>query len=248
MIINLVKKIASYILRSNEYKLARRYNLVSVNSGLYYLRSLGFNPNLVIDIGAFEGYWSKSTSKIFTDSKYMLFEPQHEKSNIISENMRGAKYVLENQLLGAVDNDVVSFYKMGTGSSYYPENTNANRVEIKIKTLTLDTYIKTNKIELINTLLKLDTQGSELDILKGAKLSLSKIDIILIELSLVQYNFNAPKYLEILQYLEEENFVLFDILDIHRSNKSSLPLQFDGIFVNTNSDFYKLNVIADNYL
>jgi FkbM family methyltransferase len=242
------KRLLSFLLKRNEYKIARKYNLISVNSGLYYLKSLGYNPISIIDVGAFEGYWSKSASKIFTSSKFYLFEPQSDKSNIINKNMYGTNLNLSNQLLGALDNELVSFYKMGTGSSYYPENTDAERIEISLKTLTLDTFVSSNKIELNNSILKLDTQGSELDILKGAKSSLKEIDFILIELSLVNYNFNAPSYLEILNYLEKEDFVLFDILEIHRSIKNSLPIQFDGIFVNVNSEFYRKNVVPTNFI
>ncbi len=248
MIFSILKRVVSYLLKNNNYAFARKYNLISVNSGLYYLKSIGYEPHTIIDVGAFEGYWSKSASKIFKDTVFYLVEPQNDKKDIIDLNMSNVNYHFSNQLLGALDDQDVSFYKMGTGSSYYPENTDAARIEVKLKTLTLDTFFKSNNIQLKKSLLKLDTQGSELDILKGAKLSLKEIDFILIELSLVNYNLNAPTYLEILSYLNSEGFVLFDILEIHRSNKNSLPLQFDGIFVNVGSTFYDKNVKPANFI
>jgi FkbM family methyltransferase len=248
MILNYFKKALSIILKFDNYKIARKYNLISVKSGLYYLKSLGFYPKTIIDVGAFEGYWSKSVNLIFKDSRFYLVEPQVEKIEIIKNNVKGNNFKVFNTLLGKNDNEVKLFYQMGTGSSYYYENTFATREEVEIKTVSLDTFVLENDIKLEDTILKLDTQGSELDIIRGGENSLKKIDFLLIELSLVNYNLNAPNYLEILNYLNENDFVLFDVLEIHRSNQISLPTQFDGLFVNKKSSFYEKNIKKENFI
>ena len=62
-------------------------------------------------------------------------------------------------------------------------------------------------------LIKIDTQGSELNILKGSIEIVEKTKFLLLELSVVEYNFNAPTYLQVIKYLEENNFKLIDIFD-----------------------------------
>ena len=47
---------------------------------------------------------------------------------------------------------------------------------------------------------------------------------------MVEYNFNAPGYLQVIKYLEENDFKLIDILDLHYSNGSLI--QIEGFFAN----------------
>ena len=45
----------------------------------YFLRlkSLGFEPDLVLDIGAFFGTWTLDCLRVYPNAKYVLFELAH---------------------------------------------------------------------------------------------------------------------------------------------------------------------------
>lgn len=96
------------------------------------------------------------------------------------------------------------------GNSYYKENTPhyLNCVEEVRKTNTLDNmYGDNHQFDLV----KLDTQGSELDILKGGDKFLENVKGLIIEETvLYDFNTNAPKDLDIKNYLEKKGFVLVD--------------------------------------
>ena len=79
-------------------------------------------------------------------------------------------------------------------------------------------------------LIKIDTQGSELEILKGGKRIIKKTKFLLLEISIAEYNLKAPQCQQVLKYLEDNNFLLVDIFDLHYRNGSLT--HFDGFFVN----------------
>ena len=63
-------------------------------------------------------------------------------------------------------------------------------------------------------IIKLDVQGSELDILKGGMIFMEKADFILSECSLVEYNVGGPSFDEQLEFFNNNNFNFVDIIDL----------------------------------
>ena len=51
---------------------------------MYRLKSLGFTPHTVLDVGANNGEWSKLVSSIYSGAFFTLIEPQEEMSPFLS--------------------------------------------------------------------------------------------------------------------------------------------------------------------
>ena len=87
-------------------------------------------------------------------------------------------------------------------------------VTYKVHTITLDSFVKKNKIQSID-ILKIDIEGSEYELLKGAKntLNKNKIKIILVEI-LAKKNFYIKKEKKILNLLKKRNFTLLKQVNI----------------------------------
>ena len=87
-------------------------------------------------------------------------------------------------------------------------------VTYTVHTITLDSFVKKNKIKSID-ILKIDIEGSEYELLKGAKntLNKNKIKIILVEI-LAKKNFYIKKEKKILNLLKKRNFTLIKKVDI----------------------------------
>lgn len=210
------------------------------------LRNEGFKPKTVLDIGAWRGKWARSFTQIFPYSDIILFE-----ANPISKPyLESSNYIFFNKLLWKYANIEKEFYTLidelsniNTGSSLYLENTPVYNEETtvvkKLKTDTLDNIISENKITNIN-FIKIDVQGSELDIFEGASKMFENnfIEFILMELSLREYNKGTPDFYQYLNYMEKKGFYPFDIYEIHEWQER--VLQIDVLFVNKYSDFYKL--------
>jgi FkbM family methyltransferase len=100
----------------------------------------------------------------------------------------------------------------GPGNSYYLEDTHhyVNTPSEQRTTNTLDNmYGDSFTFELI----KMDTQGSELDIIKGGKHLIERTKGIILEENVYRYNFGAALHSEIKEYMESIGFVLAELLD-----------------------------------
>ena len=143
----------------------------------------------------------------------------------------------------------VNWYQMkNTGDSIYKEKTHYfNNCEIiKRQTIDLNTLIVENNIlqESKNILIKIDCQGAEIPILKGASSILNKTDFIILEIPLFgQYNQGVPTFLKHIEFMDSIGFVTYDILESHYINHFNM--QVDVLFINKN---HKFNTIVNELL
>ena len=99
------------------------------------------------------------------------------------------------------------------------------------KSTTLDNIVKKENLPLPD-FLKIDTQGSELDILRGSKKSISKCSLIYLECPIIEYNLKAPKLNEYIDYLNLIDFVPYDVCEIHKID--NVLIQIDILFIKKN--------------
>lgn len=78
-----------------------------------------------------------------------------------------------------------------------------------------------------------------MDILRGAGNLLMGINFILLELSMLEYNKNAPLYIDVINYLESKNFTLWDIAELSRRSDSLFAFQGDFLFINRGTSIFK---------
>lgn len=103
--------------------------------------------------------------------------------------------------------------------------------EVEVETVTLDSFIKENNITHIE-ILKLDAQGGEFDIIKGAKeiLSNEKVSLIYTELIMCPTYKSQHKLNEYLTLLDSLGYHFLDFFNpIRRHNQL---IQSDIIFLN----------------
>jgi hypothetical protein len=122
-------------------------------------------------------------------------------------------------VLSDEDNKEIKFYQNDSligGNSYYRENTHIGDDYSKSfyppenylikKTKTLDTVVKERNFPQPD-LIKIDVQGAELDVLKGAVNTLRNTKCLIVELQHAQYNIGAPLSDVTKQYLENNGWV-----------------------------------------
>ena len=105
-----------------------------------------------------------------------------------------------------------SHFGLAAGSARWRNMLRQREVQ-KVKTITLDKWAEQNKINSID-FLKLDTQGTELEILKGAEhlLASGKINVIKTEFSMMPVYKSQPHFSEIDTHLRNLGYVLVDSL------------------------------------
>ena len=83
--------------------------------------------------------------------------------------------------------------------------------------------------------LKIDAQGYELEILRGATNVLEKAEAVLLEIAIIEINEQAPLLHDVVQFMKDISFVTYDIVEIHRRPLDGALNQIDVIFVREES-------------
>ena len=108
-------------------------------------------------------------------------------------------------------------FPTGTGNSIYRELTPFYADEhldiIKKSGIRLDDLFEPDsEFDLI----KIDTQGSELDIIKGGLKAVKKASYVILEVPTLQYNEESPLFDEVIDYMKQIGFSKYEIVDEHK--------------------------------
>lgn len=189
-----------------------------------------------IDVGAHEGQEIKAIKMMFPQAKIFAFEPQkklfqkiykYSSNNIIIINSAVGnesgrlKLIVPNYTPGASILQPIPKLKKEIGELSYEE----------VDSTTLDEYF--NRVELKSpVVLKIDTQGYELNVLRGADLLLKHVDILYIETPLVPFYKHSSMFSEINELLVKRGFVYHgNIPDSQFWPKFTLPTVQNSIYI-----------------
>jgi len=191
------------------------------------LRKLDVAISTVYDIGANKGEWSKELSKTLPEAKFYLFEANEKNKKKLKDS--GFEYFIN--CLSHSEGTAEFFEVGGTGDSIYKEESEVySSVKPKIiRTTTLDKLQESKNLKKPD-FIKIDTQGSEIDILKGASSIIKTCKLIQLEISITQTNLNAPTIGEYLDFMKEIDFIPLDIIEKHNRFKTELS-QVDILFL-----------------
>ena len=202
------------------------------------IKDRGHHFSTVIDIGASDGRWSADFLKIFPDKNYLLIEAQELHEPGLQSFC--SKHPKVNYLLAAAGEKPGTIYfeannPFGGQASYTPFS-NSKTVPV----ISIDEEVKRKNLE-GPYLLKFDTHGFEVPIIKGAAETLKNTKVIIMEC----YNFKiAPECLvfsEMCAYLESFGFRCIDLFDpLHRPYDNSF-WQMDLVFVKNDRDEFYYN-------
>ena len=180
-----------------------------------------------VDIGANTGQWAKIFKHHFPEASLLSIEAN-------PDNLATLQKVNPNSVqacLAEVSGEQRTFFfpnpsveRNNTGASLYREVLPGYQdpICLQLETVTLDSFGQ--HFDLI----KLDVQGGELDILRGSTIALRHAKIVMLEVSLKQYNQSAPLAAELIAFLHEKGFVFVAINEVLCYRNS--PIQLDCCF------------------
>lgn len=196
------------------------------------LSAMGFQPAGIVDVGAYEGNWTRLARRIFPSTPICMVEPQERKRPFLEATcaeLGNVSYV--PAVLSARAGETVTFYEMETGSSILPENSNVARNTLHLTTRILDEVVDDLPGPLF---LKIDVQGAELHVLAGARKTLGRSDVVQLEVAMLEYNRGAPSFIETISYMNDRGFVPLDYSGFTRPNGRDL-VQVDILFTKFDS-------------
>ena len=183
-----------------------------------HLRDLDINK--IIDVGAHKGEFLENMLKIQKVDSFYAFEPQKNIFKELSEKFaRHKKVKLFNC---AIDKEISSkklkINKISMKSSLAEVNENSLYLkfinflaqsksnfdgEYEVQTNTVDKIFK--GISLQKSLLKIDVEGFEINVIKGSQMKLKEISFILLENQFGNH-FKNNNFKDIIKLLSEQNF------------------------------------------
>lgn len=208
---------------------------------LITLRESGFIPRTILDLGAHRGDWSVLVHSIFPSADIFMVEANVDHANELKEHDWAKGY--ETALLGDKEKRSVPYYAStspyNTGNSIFKEQTQFfDNCQVRnIPMITLDELVAKHKLKNID-FIKIDTQGSEMNILKGASKTLKNVEFILLETQNLEYNLGAPDTTDIMVFMKSLGYTLFDITELHHLPTGEM-LGVDMIFAKNNSKFIR---------
>jgi FkbM family methyltransferase len=218
---------------------------MSLNHFLINLVYKGFDLSVIYDIGACKGKWSQGLCNTLPRSKFILFEAN---SSYIPDLQRTG-FEFYQTVLSSPNKKQVQFYNgTDTGDSYYKENTKwyESKSSIVVDCKTLDQMVKTHNLPLPN-FIKLDTQGSELDILSGASF-LDSVDLVYTECPIICYNKGAPNIQEYLDFFKKRDFIPIEIFEIHKLEDTLLQIDIMFMKKSAKEKFLQPNVNINPFI
>ena len=197
----------------------------------------------LIDIGANRGQFSLLMLQFHNLKSVWLFEPQSDLLNLFfiyaEKKFLNTSFHEENIALSDTEK-TVNFnitQKTDCSSYYIPTShsgrTSANHLKIKktisINTCKLDNFFQAQpSLSFTNCFVKIDTQGSELDVIQGAKSFLAKHAIyVYVEVSNFEHYHQQCFYLDVLRMLQSIGFS-----ELERYNNVGDMDYCDVLFVN----------------
>lgn len=201
------------------------------------LKKIGFTPQHIVDVGANHGTWTREALRYFPEAYYTLLEPQHWLKKSYQD------------ILDA--NTKVQFYPVGAGEKegtfqftivdrddscsfrYSQEEAKAAGFEqIEIPVVTLNRLLANSEFP-IPDIIKIDAEGLDIAVLKGASNFFGKTEIFMVEAGVVNKSFDNS-FLKILNFMDENNYRLYDITDINRPLQLQVLWLVELVFVKKN--------------
>lgn len=173
------------------------------------------NNDVFFDVGAHSGSETLVAASKIYQGKIFSFEPSLDMLNLLRENLALNSSVKSVTAVNKVVSDQNGTETFTTANSdeerhiVYSDQENGNNKTVKLRAITLDTFVAQKNIKFID-FLKVDVEGAELKVLKGLKkfLNKRKVGVILFEVNPLMRNFGfTPR--ELLLFLEKFKYQLY---------------------------------------
>jgi FkbM family methyltransferase len=183
-------------------------------------QKLNITPKVIFDVGANYGQTANEYNQLFPESTIYSLEPFYATFNKLIANTRHNPHIKAFPI-GLSDEEgtieVAYFIDESKSQINSLKHSEGDQVET-VKTRTLDSFCIEHSISYID-LLKIDTEGYELNVLKGGAqmLEQNKIKLILCEVGLSPLNTHNSSLTQVVEYLFQYNYAIYGIYDTNNT-------------------------------
>lgn len=225
------------------YDLLRKSGLDRSTQGvknfLQRVNRQGFDPQTILDVGANHGGWSREVRPLFPHARFFLIEPQIEMTPFLDHftaHSPGSRWFLGGA--GAVEAEAaLTIWEDRQGSSFLTPEIQAlvpGKQQRIVPIFTIDGLVQAGQMP-VPDLIKIDVQGYELEVLRGALTCLGRSDMLIVETSLFHPFAERPTYYRVVELMEAYGYRIFDLLDLRYRPRDGALWQVDICFLRRDS-------------
>lgn len=216
-LIQKVKKLVEELTNTHIYRVLPR-GVDPLQDIAQYLPRLRIDT--IFDVGANLGQSAALYVEKFPNSHIYCFEPASDTFRQLCDKLKNFKLVVCCQLAFGADRRKEKMVLQGSSNMFFLlDPSKSSQIQDDVKTewvdvITLDEFCQTHKIDRINYL-KIDTEGGDLDVLKGsvAMLSEQRIDLVEVEAGMNPKNERHVPFEALKEFLESHEYFLFGIYE-----------------------------------
>lgn len=229
------------LLRKLGWELHRTRNSSSPECVLKQLLAT-LRPSAVVDVGANIGQYAMLAREVGYEGLIVSFEAQSAvQARLLERARHDPRWIVAPPVaLGSENGTIeINVSANSVSSSVLPMR------DIHRETAPDSAYVgkETVKLQRLDDLLpsllslsgdvflKIDTQGYEREVLKGASGILGRISAVQLELSLVPLYDEAPTLTDMLEFMQDLGYELFNVAHGFKDVRTGRLLQMDGFFV-----------------
>lgn len=196
------------------------------------LRDQGYEPASMLDVGANVGGFTEGFLQVYPDCVPTLVEPNPYCEADLAKLGFERHMVAASDQAGVAELFLSKDWLQSTGVSLYREDTHYFSEDKVLKhavpKVRIDDLFAGRRFDFV----KIDTQGAEVDVLKGGATVLAEADYILLEVSMVEYNIGGAKAEDVFAQLESMGFHCSEVVEFHRLDdvRENGLLQIDVLF------------------
>jgi len=210
---------------------------IPLNNFFTMLKEFNFEPKHIVDVGANHGKWTRNALRFFPTVSITMVEPQHWlKESIIDVLNSNDKVKLFPYGAGEEEgtfNFTIMDIDVSSSFKYTEAEAKAKGYkQIQLPIITLNKLLSDNTLPTPD-ILKIDAEGIDLQVLKGASDHIGKIEVILIEAGVVNKSFDNS-FLKTINYMDENGYRLFDITELNRPYQPRVLWLVELVFVKKN--------------
>ena len=204
-----------------------------MRSFLVYLQRRGLQASDALDVGANRGDWARLAVSAYPDIRVAMIEPQAEMSPYLSAFCRshpGSTWVPAAAGATVTEKELILWPDLAGSSFLQPiEGEPDRRHRRTVPIVTVDQLVQTGAVR-IPQIAKLDVQGFELEVLRGAKTLLGTTEVFVIETSLVRPLVGQPLIDEVIAFMRSNGYRVFDMAGFLRRPSDGALGQIDVCF------------------
>jgi hypothetical protein len=114
---------------------------------------------------------------------------------------------------------------------YAELNTPCNTELVTVRTLDVVMPVLQERIGFERPYLKIDTQGFDIEVLRGARDSLPEVKALQTEASVINIYKGMPQYMDTIRFLDERGFDITGLYPVSRDSALRL-VEFDCVMIN----------------